>query len=131
MKHLYSLLSLWLLFVPIANGQSALRTLVRSFNVEGKTAVAFDLVGKMEIKVWENAFVRVQMSVGLPHNTDNTLKSLVESGRYDISSKTEGSTLIVVAPQLASPVSIQNKPLIESIGYTVFVPKRLAVKQSL
>ncbi len=131
MKHLYSLLSLWLLFVPIANGQSALRTLVRSFNVEGKTAIAFDLVGKMEIKVWENAFVRVQMSVGLPQNTDNTLKSLVESGRYDISSKIEGNTLIVVAPQLASPVSIQNKPLVESIGYTVFVPKRLAVKQSL
>jgi hypothetical protein len=130
MKHLYFPL-LWLLFVPTANGQSALRTLVRSFNVEGKTAIQFDLTGKMEIKTWENAFVRVQMSVGLPHNDDNALRSLIESGRYEISSKTEGTSFTVTAPQLAKPVTIQNKTLTESINYTVYVPKRLAMKPSL
>lgn len=111
----------------LANAQNVEKTLVKSFNLQGKQSVEIDLKGKVQVEKWNNSIMRIQFSVALENGTSSMLKSLVEVGRYNLKSSTEGDVMKVYAPGIEREVRIKGKQLQENITYTVFVPEDVNV----
>ena len=81
-----------LLLLSISNfGQSASRTLVKSFNLQGMNQIVLELDGDVEIKEWNNASMRIQMLIELEDGSNSVLHSLITSHRYDLKSRIENN----------------------------------------
>lgn len=104
------------------------KTLVKSFPIEANQTVSLDLQGIVEVKTWENDFLRVQMTITLSNGTESTLKALVTAGRYNLIAKTSGDQVTISAPAMAKTVQVSGKALEDNVTYLVFAPKNATVK---
>ena len=111
----------------LANAQNVEKTLVKSFNLQGKQTVEIDLKGKVQVEKWNNSIMRIQFSVALENGTSSMLKSLVEVGRYNLKSSIEGDVMKIYAPGIEREVRIKGKQLLENSTYTVYVPEDVNV----
>jgi hypothetical protein len=127
-KLLFLLMPLLLLH-SFATGQAE-RTFVKSFNLFGKEQVTVAFDGVIQIQVWDNPTVRVQMTVNTPSLNDMTLKAMAESGRYIIKNEIGTDGLILSAPSLKTPVKVNNGEVKEQISYIVFVPKGIVLQRA-
>lgn len=122
-------LTVLLLFVSFMTyGQQVEKTLVKSFNLEGNQQVALQMDGPIEVRTWNNNFLRVQMQVTLREGSEALLKSLVQAGRYNLRHEIEEETYKVLAPMLAMEVKVGGKPLQDEVSYIVFAPENVVVK---
>lgn len=118
-----------LLFVSfITYGQQVEKTLVKSFNLQGNQVVALQMDGPIEVRTWNNNFLRVQMQVTLKEGSEALLKSLVQAGRYNLRHEIGNDTYKVLAPQLGLEVKVGGKPLQDTVSYIVFAPENVVVK---
>jgi hypothetical protein len=119
------------LLVPAlsASAQSAAKTFTKSFNATDKTAVTLDLPGTIELKVWDNATVRIEITVSLASGNTAMLNELANVGRYNLTSKPVGTKLLIQSPNLQKQVRVKGEVLKETVTYTVFVPKDVIVEQ--
>lgn len=123
------MLTVLLLFVSsMTYGQQVEKTLVKSFNLEGNQQVALQMDGPIEVRTWNNNFLRVQMQVTLREGSEALLKSLVQAGRYNLRHEIEEETYKVLAPMLAMEVKVGGKPLQDEVSYIVFAPENVVVK---
>ncbi|MCB0582555.1 MAG: hypothetical protein KDD10_24975 [Phaeodactylibacter sp.] len=123
------MLTVLLLFVSsMTYGQQVEKTLVKSFNLEGNQQVALQMDGPIEVRTWNNNFLRVQMQVTLREGSEALLKSLVQAGRYNLRHEIEEETYKVLAPMLAMEVKVGGKPLQDEVSYIVFAPENVIVK---
>lgn len=134
MKKFYSLLTLtlvsFLLTTSFAFGQQIEKTLVQSLNLEHHSEVALNLPGEIEVEKWDNALMRVQITIILPNGNEAMLKSLISAGRYSVQSKAEeNGSLTILAPNLSRKVTVGGKELEEQISYVIYAPKDVLVKQ--
>lgn len=106
------------------------KTLVKSFNLQGKQTVLLDLDGEVQIKSWDNKIMRVQMEVSLEGGTSTMLKSLVQVGRYNLKSEFGEDFIKIFAPALRKEIRIRGKLLKENIVYTIFAPENVMVKMA-
>lgn len=106
------------------------KTLVKSFNLQGKDVVVLDLDGEIEVKEWDNKIMRVQMTINVENVSNSMLKSLIQVGRYNLSSDTEDDNFIVFAPAMKKEIKVRGKVLKENIVYTVFTPENVTVKMA-
>ena len=87
------MLTVLLVFVSsMTYGQQVEKTLVKSFNLEGNQQVALQMDGPIEVRTWNNNFLRVQMQVTLREGSEALLKSLVQAGRYNLRHEIEEET---------------------------------------
>ncbi len=121
-------LTMTMLVTILATAQVAEKTLVKSFNLQGKQVVELDLKGEVDVQQWNNPIMRVQFSVALENGTSSMLKSLVQVGRYNLSSKMNDDAMLVYAPGMEREVKVKGNKLEEKITYTVFVPDDVMVK---
>ncbi len=106
------------------------KTLVKSFNLKGKEVVVLDLNGEVEVKEWKNDIMRVQMQIQLKDGSSSMLKSLIQVGRYNLSSETNENDFKVFAPAMKKEIKVRGKVLKENIVYTIFAPKDVIVKMA-
>lgn len=124
MKYIYTL-CLSLLF-STSWCQQAERTLVKSFNLEGQQEIRLDLEGPIEVRTWNENYLRIQMTVRLDNGSERRLKGLLAAGRYHLASESDG-IFSVFAPGLARPVPSSGAPLIEAFSFVLDVPEQVTV----
>ena len=111
-----------------ASAQTAARTFTRSFNTEGKSRIKFDLPGTIDLKVWNNPTIRMEIIVSLPTGNASMLEQLANVGRYNLVATPQDNNLLISAPNLSKRVRVKGEDLHETISYVVFVPKDLEVE---
>lgn len=111
-------------------GQSADRTLVKSFNLKGQQTIVLDLQGNVEVKEWKGDIMRVQMEIAIANGSDSMLKSLITAGRYNLKSKVGDDEMTIFAPGMKRDIKIKGSALQEKIIYTVFAPDDVIIKLS-
>lgn len=112
-----------------AAAQSSGKTFSKSFNMDGKTQVALDLPGEVDLKVWDNPALRIEISVTLPEGTNSAmLNELANVGRYNIVAKPEGDALVITAPNLQKQVKLKGQELKEALSFVVYVPRKIEVQ---
>lgn len=118
-----------LLFAPTLHGQGAEKVLVKSFNLEGNNAIQLILPGPVDAKEWENNYLRVEMRVSVAHVNESLLRSVIESGRYNIYGKTEEGFYKVFIPGLNKQVKVGGKEIEESFVFTVRYPASAGIME--
>ncbi|MCI5081812.1 MAG: hypothetical protein MRY78_08975 [Saprospiraceae bacterium] len=132
MKNLkYSVLATLLLFVTtISFGQQAEKTLVKSFNLHGNHVVKLDVEAPVEIRTWKNSTMRMQMTISLENGSNALLKSLVQSGRYNLQSSQEEEGLVVSAPRFKRQVKLGETLIQENVSFIIYAPENISVRLS-
>ncbi len=121
-------LALLLTFAHGAFAQTTEKTFTKAFNTEGKTRIKLDLPGAIDLKVWNNPTIRMEITVSLPSGNVSMLDQLSNVGRYNLAAQAKDETLIITAPNLAKVVRIKGEELRENVSYIIFVPKDLQVE---
>lgn len=121
-------LAVLLTFAFGAFAQTTEKTFTKSFNTEGKTRIKLDLPGTIDLKVWNNPTIRMEIIVNLPSGNVSMLDQLANVGRYNLNAQATDDALIITAPNLAKVVRIKGEELKEDVSYIIFVPKDLQVE---
>jgi hypothetical protein len=108
--------------------QTSAKTFGKSFNVENIETLVFDLPGAIDLKVWNNPTVKIEMSVSLPSANPAMLNELANIGRYNMVSRTEGDKWFVSIPTMQKQIKLKGEILKEVLSFVVFVPKDLKVE---
>ena len=103
------------------------RTFVKSFNLQSKQIVMFNLGENMQIIPWDSEILRIQMTVTLETTNDATLKAFAGTGRYTLKSEIKDDAFVVFAPLLQNVIKINGSELNEKINYAIYVPKGVTV----
>lgn len=122
-----SILLILLSMPALVFNQTAERTMLKSFNLHGKSSITVDLPGQVEVKTWDNPHLKIQISVALPNATTSILDELATVGRYDLQEKTTGTEMTVTSEKLTKVIKIRGQELKEQVSYLVFAPKELPV----
>jgi hypothetical protein len=130
MRTLLPMLAILLTISVSLAAQSSAKTFTKSFNLDGAAAVRLDLPGNIEIKEWDGAVLRFEISVSLPANQEAMLNELANVGRYNLSTQKIGTTLVVSALNLLKKVKVKGQELKEVVSFVVFVPRGTAVESS-
>ncbi|MCB9284056.1 MAG: hypothetical protein H6563_08300 [Lewinellaceae bacterium] len=116
-----------LLFAPTLHGQGAEKVLVKSFNLEGNYAVKLDLPGIVEVKEWDNAYMRIEMHIAVDNVNESLLRTLIQTGRYNIYGKTEEGVYKVFIPGLSKQVKVGGKEIDETFSFTILCPSEVGI----
>lgn len=106
------------------------KTLVKTFNLQGNTAVALNLNGNVTVEEWGENTLRVHMNISLKNTNVNMLKYLITEGRYNLVLETTDTGLQLTSPGRNKDVVINKEGdvLSEIVTYTVFVPRNVNVE---
>jgi len=106
------------------------KTFNKSFNTESKSTIRLDLPGEVDLKVWNNPSIRIEISVSLPSGNPAMLNELANVGRYNLVSKPVEDVLVIQAPNMQKQIRVKGEELKETLSFVVFVPKDLKVQVS-
>lgn len=112
----------------LAAAQNAEKTMLKAFNLNGKTEVQLQLPGTVDVRTWDGTTVKIQIAVSLPNGNSAMLNDLANIGRYNLSARPEGQSLIISADNLAKIIKVKGQDLKENISFLVFVPKSVVIK---
>lgn len=113
--------------LTFAQATPAGKTFSKTFNTEDKGIIKLDLPGSVDLKIWNNPNIRVEITVSLPTGNTSMVNELATVGRYNISSKVEGDVLRILMPNIQKLIRVKGEELHENITYVVFVPKDLNI----
>lgn len=116
-----------LVFSAGLGAQSVEKTLVKSFNLQAANAVTLELEGPVDVQVWSNSTMRIQMTIGLEQGSESMLRSLIQAGRYNLHNQGQSESFLVNMPGMNREVLINGSPLRERLSYQVFVPEGVQV----
>ena len=108
--------------------QTAAKTFNKTFNTDGQSIITLDLPGTIDLKVWDNPTVRIEISVSLPSGNNAMLNELATVGRYNLVSKSTPTQLVITAPNMAKQVRVKGEIIRETLTFVVFVPKDLKIE---
>ncbi len=122
-------LTIFLLSLSFAlSAQTASRTFNKSFNTENRGTILLDLPGQIDVKAWDNAYIKVEIGVTIPSGNGSILNELAYIGRYNLTSHAEGDVLTITAPNLQKQLKVKGAELREDFVFIVFVPENLKVE---
>jgi hypothetical protein len=101
--------------------------LVKSFNLEGNNAIQLILPGIVETKEWDNSYMRIEMRICVQHVNETLLRTLIESGRYNIYGKSEEGVYKVFIPGLSKQVKVGGKEIEETFSFIVSYPSSAGI----
>lgn len=104
------------------------KTFSKSFNTDGKGELRLELPGEVDLKIWDNPSIRIEISVSLPAGNGPMLNELANIGRYNLSAKPQDDVLVISAPNLQKQLKVKGQELKENLVFMVFVPKDLPVQ---
>ncbi len=103
------------------------KTFSKTFNTEEKGTIKLDLPGNVDLKIWNNSIIRVEISVSLANGNTSMVNELATVGRYNITSKVEGDVLHILMPNIQKQIRVKGEVLRETLTYVVFAPKDLKI----
>lgn len=121
---------LFALTLNVAAQSTVAKTFNKSFNTESKSTIRLDLPGEVDLKVWNNPSIRIEISVSLPSGNPAMLNELANVGRYNLVSKPVEDVLVIQAPNMQKQIRVKGEELKETLSFVVFVPKDLKVQVS-
>jgi len=124
----FALVFITSLAVSISAQTIAEKTFTKAFNTDGKGTLKLELPGTIDLKVWDNPSIRIEISVSLPTGNGPMLNELANIGRYNLVANSEGDVLSIIAPNLQKQLKVKGQELKESLNFVVFVPKNLEVE---
>lgn len=118
-----------LLAIPMLSlAQSSVgKTFSKTFNTEDKGTIKLDLPGNVDLKIWNNPTIRVEIGISLANGNNSMVNELANVGRYNISSLAEGDVLHILMPNIQKQIKVKGEVLRENLTYTVFAPKDLKI----
>lgn len=124
MKNLIILLSLVLGFATTMNAQAE-KTLVKSVALTASNSAIVSLPGEMNLKTWDNDFIRVTTYLQVDNMNENIVKQLVMVGRYTLSTKLDEATgtLTITMPKVANQVTVKGVLLAERLSFEINAPE--------
>jgi len=121
------LIALFATAAPLA-AQTAAKTFNKAFNTDGQSVITLDLPGTIDIKVWDNPTVRIEISVSLPSGNNAMLNELATVGRYNLVAKSTLTRMLITAPNMAKQVRVKGETIKETLTFVVFVPKDVKIE---
>ncbi len=106
-----------------AFAQTSSKTFSKSFNAEGIDKIKFNLPGTVDLKIWNQPTVRIEIHVALPSGSASTLEQLAKVGRYDLKGDVTANLLTISAPNMQRAIKLKGEEVRETVGYVVFLPK--------
>ncbi|KAA3639360.1 MAG: hypothetical protein DWQ02_03840 [Bacteroidetes bacterium] len=103
------------------------KVLVKSFNLHTTEVVSLELGEPIDVQTWSKSTVRIQLNIALANGTETTLKSLVQSGKYNLKYRIEDGVYVIYGPDLRKQYEVGNALLKENVSVTVFVPENVLV----
>jgi hypothetical protein len=129
-KILLTIIMFWSLsIVPMLAQNNIEKTLVKSFNLNGKTMIKVDLPNVVEVKTWNDPIARIEMNIAVENIGEPMLKSLIVAGRYNISTTYDANQMLLSSPAMQRTVKVNGQEIKETVRYTLFVPSDVAVTQ--
>ena len=110
---------------------TAERTLIKSFNLQGNDVVDLDLGNNVEVKQWNSPTLRIEMIVSLDNGSEPMLKSLIKAGRYNPSSDQTTAGLKIFMPGLERELMVRGEALRDNVSYIVSVPEDVLVAEDM
>ena len=107
---------------------TAAKTFTKSFNTENKGTIRLDLPGEVDLKIWNNPSIRIEVSVSLPSGNSAMLNELATVGRYNIMAKPVEDVLVIQTPNMQKQIRVKGEELREVLSFVVFMPKDLKVQ---
>lgn len=126
--HALTITTFLLLIAPLAFGQVAEKTLVKSFAVAKGQVITMDVSSPVEVKTWNNDLMRVQITIKLANGNESILKSLISAGRYNFVATDDAGNMVITAPNLDREVTVGGEVLQDALSIIVFVPDNVTVK---
>lgn len=123
-----SLALLMALALSAAAQSTAAKTFNKSFNTESKSTIRLDLPGEVDLKIWNNPNIRIEISISLPSGNPAMLNELANVGRYNLVSKPVEDVLVIQAPNMQKQIRVKGEELRETLSFVVYVPKDLKVQ---
>jgi len=120
-------LTFLLTFALSASAQTAAKTFTKAFNTQGKSKISFALPGQVDLKIWNQPTIRLEIIVGLPSGNSSVVDQLAKVGRYDLLAEEKEDMLVITAPNLGRVVKVKGEELRENVSYIIFVPKDLEI----
>ncbi len=115
--------------VPMLAQNRLEKTLVKSFNLNGKMLIKADLPNVADVKTWNEPIARIEMVIAVENMNEAMLKSLIAAGRYNVVTTYDASQMLLNAPAMQRNVKFNGQEVKEIIKYTLFVPNDVAVTQ--
>lgn len=103
------------------------KTFSKNFNTEDKGTIKLDLPGTVDLKIWNNSTIRVEINVSLANGNNSMVNELATVGRYNMTSDVEGDVLHIQMPNIQKQIRVKGEILRETLSYVVFVPKDLKI----
>lgn len=126
----YILATLLLLVGTSLFAQQAEKTLVKTFNLHGNNVVKLDVNGPVDVRTWNSSTMRVQMTISSENGSNALLKSLVQSGRYNLRSTQGEEGLVVNAPAFKREVKLGETLIQENLSFVIYAPENTSVRWS-
>ncbi len=123
-----SLALLLTLTMSAAAQTTAAKTFNKSFNTESKSTIRLDLPGEVDLKIWNNPSIRIEITISLPSGNPAMLNELANVGRYNLVSKAIEDALLIQAPNMQKQIRVKGEELRETLSFVVYVPKDLKVQ---
>lgn len=98
------------------------KTFVKSFP-NPSSSITVELNGPVEVKEWDQPFVRVLTTVSLDNGNSNVLTTLSRTGRYSLLTKNTESNTTIHTTTEHNPLKYKGQLIKEEIGYTIYVPQ--------
>lgn len=98
------------------------KTFVKSFP-NPETSINIEVDGTVEVKEWEQPFVRVLTTVNIDNGNNSVLTTLAKTGRYRLLTKNTVSNTTVYKNEKHDPLKYKGQLITEKIEYIIFVPK--------
>ncbi len=103
------------------------KSLVKSFNLNGATTVVYDLKGEVQLKVAENAALRLQTDIDLKNGNINLFQAFLAKKRYDVQVNNQNGVFTLTAPDRES-IKIGGQDLQEVVTYILYVPEKASAQ---
>lgn len=123
MKHIISFTLSLVLTASSVFAQMPGKTFSKSFNADGVGKIRFELPGTVDLKIWNQSTIRIEINVNLPSGNGSVLDQLAKVGRYDLKGELDANLLTISAPNLHRVVKVKGEEVRETVHYVVFMPK--------
>lgn len=123
----FILLLVFILNSVLLFGQSE-KTFIKSFVLESSDVI-IDVEGETTISSWDGDYVKIEMIIYANIGIE-MLNSLTKAGRYDISNNFENGVHIFSLQKIKKKIKINEKEIIESVKFKIWLPNKVRVKKS-
>ncbi len=124
----FLILSLCCMVAQKAIAQGGEQSFSKSFHSDNKSNLQLFLPGTIDMKVWKDASVKVEIGVVLPGASEAVVKGLANTGRYNLVAASTETSLCLTAPNAQKHLRLKGQDVQETYRFTVYVPEGMTVE---